>query len=176
MKDVIILYQSKYGATKKYAEWLSNELDCELTETKNAKIDEIEKYDTIILGGGIYASGIAGLSFIRRNYTRLKVKQLVVFAVGASPYDEAAVIALKAHNFKNDITDAPCFYCRGAWNESAMTFKDKTLCNMLKMAVSKKDPSAYEPWEAALMEAIGSNSDWTDRVNLTPILEYLRGL
>ena len=174
MKDVIVLYQSKYGATKKYAEWLSNELDCELIETKNAKINEIEKYCTIILGGGIYASGIAGLSFIKKNYAKLKGKQLVVFAVGASPHDEKAMVALKAHNFKNDITDIPCFYCRGAWNESIMTFKDKALCNMLKMSVSKKDPSAYEPWEAALMEAIGSNTDWTEKENLVPILEYLR--
>lgn len=172
--SIIVLYQSKYGATKKYAEWLSNELNCELIETKNAKINEIVKYNTIILGGGIYASGIAGLSFIKKNYERLKDKKLVVFAVGASPFDEKAMLALKSHNFKNDIADIPCFYCRGAWNENSMTFKDKTLCNMLKMAVSKKDPSTYEPWETALIEAIGSNVDWTNKDNLVPIINYLR--
>lgn len=174
MKNMIILYQSKYGATKKYAEWLSNQLDCESLETKSAKINEIEKYDVIILGGGIYASGIAGLSFIRKNHTKLKGKKVAVFAVGASPYDEEAMDALKAHNFKEDIANIPCFYCRGAWNENAMTFKDKMLCNMLKAAVSKKESSTYEPWEAALMEAIGSNVDWTNKEYLSPILEYVR--
>lgn len=169
----IVMYTSKYGATKKYAEWLSNKLDCRLIETKSAKIDEIEKYDTIILGGGIYASGIAGLSFIKKHYTKLSNKRIVVFAVGASPYEEKAMTALKAHNFKNATAKIPCFYCRGAWNEAAMSFKDKMLCNMLKAAVAKKEPSSYEPWETALMEAIGNNVDWTDPKYLMPILKYV---
>jgi menaquinone-dependent protoporphyrinogen IX oxidase len=174
MSNTIVLYQSKYGATRKYAEWLSGELGCELIETRNANINEVEKHSTVILGGGIYATGIAGLSFIKKYYSRLKDKKIIVFAVGASPYDNSALIALKERNFKNEIANIPCFYCRGAWNENDMTFKDKTLCNMLKKAVSKKDPSTYEPWEKALVEAVGSHSDWTDKENLAPILEYVR--
>ena len=57
----IILYQSKYGATKKYAKWLSEETGFPCTEIKQAKISDVQRYDAIILGGGIYASGIAGL-------------------------------------------------------------------------------------------------------------------
>ena len=60
----VILYQSKYGATKKYADWLSEETGFPCIETRKADIHEIAKYDTIILGGGLYASGIAGLSFL----------------------------------------------------------------------------------------------------------------
>lgn len=67
-----------------------------------------------------------------------------------------------------------CFYCRGAWNEEIMSWTDRTLCNMLKKLVKKKDPSSYEPWEAALMEAIGSNHDWTDKANIQQIVEYVR--
>ena len=61
--DGVILYQSKYGATKKYADRLSEETGFECIETKRADIKEISKFEVIILGGGIYASGIAGLSF-----------------------------------------------------------------------------------------------------------------
>lgn len=68
MKNTVILYQSKYGATKKYAEWLAGRLGCEILETKSTKFTDIEKYDVVILGGGIYASGIAGLSFIKKNF------------------------------------------------------------------------------------------------------------
>lgn len=56
----IILYQSKYGATKKYAQWLSEETGFPCVETKQARISDVLEYDTILLGGGIYASGIAG--------------------------------------------------------------------------------------------------------------------
>ena len=87
MSKVVVLYQSKYGATQKYAQWLAAELACDLVETKKANIDQIATYDVIILGGGVYASGIRGFSFLKRHFSRLKKKKLAVFAVGASPYD-----------------------------------------------------------------------------------------
>lgn len=66
MSKVVILYQSKYGSTKKYAEWLAEELAGDLLETKKATAEQIAQYDVVILGGGIYASGIAGISFLKK--------------------------------------------------------------------------------------------------------------
>lgn len=174
MSSIVVMYQSKYGATKKYAEWLAEELSCDLIETKKAVIEQIEKYDVVILGGGIYATGISGISFLKKHYERLKNKKIIVFAVGASPYDEKAMIALKERNFKMELLNISCFYCRGAWNEEIMSWKDRTLCNLLKKAVAKKDPATYEPWETALMQAVGSNCDWTDKNHIKQIVEYTR--
>ncbi|WP_024466422.1 flavodoxin domain-containing protein [Treponema pedis] len=67
----IILYQSKYGATKKYADWISEETGFSCVETKKAVINDILNYDIIIFGGGLYASGIAGLSFLKKNIKQL---------------------------------------------------------------------------------------------------------
>ncbi|WP_406242409.1 flavodoxin family protein [Tissierella carlieri] len=138
MSGIVVIYQSKYGATKKYAEWLSEELSCDLIEGKKAEIDQIEKYDIVILGGGIYATGIAGISFLKKYYQKLKNKKIIVFAVGASPYDEKAMKALKERNFTEESSQIPLFYCRGAWNEETMSWKDRTLCSLLKNAVSKR--------------------------------------
>jgi len=173
MPKVIVLYQSKYGSTKRYADWLATELSCGVLETKKADISEIQKYDVVILGGGIYAGGIAGISFVKKHYDKLRDKKVIVFAVGASPYDENAIKELRKRHFSDDLEEVPCFYCRGAWNEEIMSLKDRTLCLMLKKAVAKKDPANYEPWEAALMQAIGSNCDWTDKENLDPIIELV---
>ena len=114
MKAGIIIYQSKYGSTKKYVEWLMEEIQFDCIKTSNAKIKDIEKYNTIILCGGIYASGISGISFLRRNYDVLKDKKLAIFCVGASPFDEQAFNMVKAHNLKNDLNKIPMFYGRGA--------------------------------------------------------------
>ena len=86
MENIVVIYQSKYGATKKYAEWLAEELSSNIIETKQADIEQVAKYDTIILGGGIYATGIAGVSFLRKNNEKLKGKTIEVIAVGSSPY------------------------------------------------------------------------------------------
>lgn len=173
MAKGIILYQTKYGATKKYADWLAFETGFDCMETKKAAVSRLEQYDTIIFGGGIYASGILGLSFLKKNISRISGKKIAVFCVGASPYDEKSFNEIYTHNFKNDLSGTKCFYCHGAWDESKMSFKDRSLCKLLKKMVAKKDPSAYEPWEEALMGAIGGQFDWTDKKYLKPIIEYV---
>ena len=169
----VILYQSKYGATKRYAEWLSEETGFQCIETKKADINEIITYDPIILGGGIYASGIAGLSFLKKNINKLTDKKIIVFCCGASPYEENTFQQIKAHNMKDNLSDIPVFYCRGAWDMDAMSFKDRILCNLLRKAVAKKDPSDYEIWEKALMAAGDSSCDWTDKKYIEPNLNVL---
>lgn len=65
------------------------------------------------------------------------------------------------------------YYCRGAWDIDQMTFVDRNLCKMLYKAVSKKDPSEYEIWEAALMEAYHSKGDWVDEKYLQPVINEI---
>ncbi len=173
MKKGIIIYQSKYGATKKYAGWLQEMTDFDCVETSQAAWNEMAQYETLILCGGIYASGISGLPFLKKNFSKLKDKRIAIFCVGASPYDEVALNEIKAHNLTRDLKDIPLFYGRGAWDESKMTFKDRTLCKLLQKAVAKKDPNTYEPWMKALISAVGQKCDWTDKKYLAPLLEQV---
>ena len=105
MSRGIILYQSKYGATKKYVDWLVEELGYDYAETKNSKVANLLNYDVIILGGGVYASGIAGLQFLKKNIGQLTDKKIVVFAVGASPYDEKAIQQVRELHFKDTLSN-----------------------------------------------------------------------
>ena len=50
MSRGIIIYQSKYGATKRYADWLVEETGYDCIETKNAKATNLQNYDL----GGLY--------------------------------------------------------------------------------------------------------------------------
>ena len=175
MTNGIILYQSKYGATKKYADWLKEATRFDCIETKKATLAAVQPYETLVLMGGVYASGVAGLSFLKKNITALKGKRIFVFASGASPYDEAAIQQCKAHNLKGELTGLPFFYGQGAWNMAGMTLRDRTLCKLLLKAVAKQDPSTYEPWQKALMEAGPDTvADWTDKARLEPLLAALR--
>ena len=174
MEKGIIIYQSKYGATKKYAQWLQDMTGFDCTETQKATVNDIMPYEIIVLCGGIYASGIAGLSFLKKNISRFKNKKIVILCVGASPYDESALEKIKAHNLTDKLNEIPLFYGRGAWDESKMEFMDRTLCKILQKSVSKKDPTTYEPWMKALMCAMGQKCDWTDKKYLLPLLNYLK--
>ncbi|MDO5559855.1 MAG: flavodoxin domain-containing protein [Oscillospiraceae bacterium] len=169
----IILYQSKYGATEKYARWISDKMSFDIIETKKAKISEIQDYDVIILGGGVYASGIAGLSFLRKNINVLCDRKIIVFCVGASPYEQEAFQAIVQHNMTAKLKDIPVFYCRGAWDMDSMSAMDRNLCKMLRKSVAKKSPDDYQVWEKALMAAGDEKCDWTDRKYIAPIIEEI---
>lgn len=175
MKKGIILYQSKYGATEKYAGWLKEMTRFDCVKTSEADVRETAEYENIILCGGIYASGIAGLSFLKKNFQKLHPRKAAILCVGASPYDEQALLEIKARNLQGDLRNIPLFYGRGSWDESRMTFKDRTLCRMLQKAIAKKDSRELEPWMKALIEASGQTCDWTDRAYLKPLLDFLKG-
>lgn len=170
----IVLYQSKYGSTKKYAEWLKEATGYDCIETKKSLVSDILAYQLIILAGGIYASGIAGLPFLKKNIEKLSGKRIAIFCVGASPFDEAAFEQVRERNLKGQLKNIPCFYGRGAWDEKSMSFKDRALCTLLQKAVAKKNPSSYEPWERALMSAVGKSCDWTDKAYLQALLEWIK--
>lgn len=174
MSKGIILFQSKYGATKKYAAWLQEVTGFDCIQTKRASADALQGYDVIILGGGVYASGISGFSFLKKNFEKLKKKKLGVFCVGASPYDEKAIEQIRQMHFIDELSSVPLFYFRGAWDEEAMSFGDRTLCRMLQKAVAKQDPNTYEPWQKALMCAVGQKCDWTDKSYIKPLIQYIQ--
>ncbi len=173
MKKGIIIYKSKYGAAQKYAQWLQGMTGFPCIKTSDAVLNDILQYDTIILCSSIYASGIAGLPFLKKNIESLKNKKIAIFCVGASPYDESAFEEIKARNLTGNLKGIPLFYGRGAWDLSKMSFMDRTICKMLQRSIARKDPDTYEPWMKALMCAVGKSCDWTDKKYLLPLLDYL---
>ena len=72
-------------------------------ETKQARISDVREYDTILLSGGIYASGIAGLYFLKKNLKNLQGRKIIVFCVRASPYEEKAYREIVAQNMTKKI-------------------------------------------------------------------------
>lgn len=173
MDKIAVLYKSKYGATKKYADMLKDELACDVFNAADYKKILFERYDCVIFAGAIYAGGMAGLNILRKIYKNIKHKKIIILCVGASPFDEKAAEEVKVHNLKEDLKDIPFFYARGAWNESSMSFKDRTMCKMLQKMISGQNAALCEPWMKELLSCQGKVCDWTDRENLLPLLEYL---
>lgn len=170
---ILILFKSKYGATEKYAKIMKSKLNCDVINLENKEQIDLKKYEIVILAGGIYASGIAGLGFLRKHYNEIKDKNVAILCVGASPYDEKAFEEVKARNLKEDLKDIPIFYARGAWNEDIMNMKDKMLCKMLQVSIKRKDPETYEPWMKAFADSMGEKRDWVSEESIEPLIDYI---
>ena len=53
--NAIVIYKSKYGSTKAYAEWIAEELSCSAVDVKSIKVEDILGYDVIVYGCCLYA-------------------------------------------------------------------------------------------------------------------------
>ena len=104
MKKGIIIYQSKYGATQKYAGWLREMTGFDYIRAKDALPDKVKKYEVIVLCGGIYASSIAGLSFLKKNIGRLGNKKTIAKR-DPSTYEPWMVGLMSAVGQTGDWTD-----------------------------------------------------------------------
>ena len=174
MTDGLILFQSRYGAARRYAVWLAEASGFPLYEAGHVEKSLLRQAECVILVGGVYASGVGGIRQLRKNREALTGKRVAVLAVGASPYDPAAAAAVRQHNLTGGLEEAAFFYARGAWDMAKMSFADRTLCSMLQKAVKKKAPSSLEPWERALAEAGDGPADWTDKRYLEPLITWLK--
>lgn len=171
----VVIYRSKYGSSKKYAEWISESTGFDCFSVDGFKIDSLDKYDTVIVTGGVYATGISCTSFLKKIINKIEGKKVAVFTCAASPYDEVFFNELVAKNMKDELSDIPVFYGRGGFDMKNMSFADRTLCKILRKAVGKKDPKDYEVWEKALMEVAEDEAgDWTDKSYIEPLLDYLK--
>lgn len=176
MKHAIVLYQSKYGSAKKYAEWIKNSLSCELAAIKDYR-GNLNNYEVIIFAGGIYAGGIDGIRQLKKLLGGSSQAAVLIFATGASPYDEKAIEELKKRNLKDFPVSAALFYGRGIYDESMMSFKDRTMCRMLRKSLMKKDPKTFtEPWMLGLVESQGEHADWMDQSFIEPLLAFVENI
>jgi len=173
--ETVIVYKSKTGFTNKYANWLSEALNCDLVEVSKADINRIMHYDTVIYGGGLYMVGINGINFLRSNMKVLSGANIIVFATGATPDREEVIEEIVNANFNETQKERiKSFYLRGGFNFSEMTFKDKVLISMLKAKIKmKKNPSADE---RGIIAAIDHPVDFTSKKNIDKIVQYVNSL
>lgn len=123
---VLVTYQSKTGFTKKYAEWISEELKCDLKELKNVK--DVNDYDLVIHGGWIMGGVIKGVKKIKK----LDPKKLIVFGVGLTPKKSLNTDKMIKDN---KLEDTPFFYFEGGTNPKKMGFFGRTI---VKLVTKKK--------------------------------------
>ena len=92
MNKIVVIFESKYGSTRRYAQWIAEALSCPLFERRKFYPKDFEHYDVIIYGGGLYAGGVSGIQLITKNWNFLADKTIILFTCGiADPKDPANV-------------------------------------------------------------------------------------
>ena len=172
--NAIVVYKTKYGSTKQYAQWIGEALDCKVAEAKDVTAEEIENYDVIIYGGGLYAEVINGVSLITKNIDRLKSKKIAVYTTGITPidcrdyYDKLVI----EKNFKTGVPEnVKVFNFTGKMIIDELSLVHRTALKTLKkIMTAKKEPTEMEK---LLVELCDADGDFSDRNQISELINYV---
>lgn len=165
MKSIVV-YRSKTGFTKKYAEWIAEAIDCDIRPMGKISNKELANYDLIIYGSGLMGGMIMGLDKIR-NIS----KKLVVFATGASLNS----LELKERMRKqNKLEDLPLFYMQGGLDFAHIGFIKRKMLGMVQKSLAKKTDKTEE--DKYMEEAMKKSFDASNRKYIAPLVAYVKGL
>jgi menaquinone-dependent protoporphyrinogen IX oxidase len=172
MKTVVI-YKSKTGFTKTYAEWIAEELQCDLKENNKLALSDIENYDCIIYGGGMYAGGIYGWELIKDNLQALADKKLVLWATGCNPGRKENMDAVWKNQIPEEYFDqVHPFYLRGGFDYNKLGKVDKVLMKMLKVKLKNdKNPSSDT---IGMLNAYDVPEDHRKKENIKELIDCVR--
>ena len=133
-KKAIVIYNSKRGSTKQYAEWIASELDCTAVPLINFDYGSLDRFDVVIFGGWLRGSGIVGFDKFRKQIVGCEDK-LILFVTGISEYNPANYQQICEINFKDGVNmqNTLLYFCPGRYVPGEVKGLDKFL-----MAVSKK--------------------------------------
>ncbi len=172
--NAIVIYKTKYGSTKTYAEWIAKELDCDIAEAKSVSAQELQNYDTIVYGGGLYAEVINGVTLITKNIDKLKDKKIAIYTTGITPldcrdyYDKYVV----EKNFKQGVPEnIKLFNFMGKMVLDELTPVHRgALKTLKKIMSSKKEPTEMEK---LLIELCDADGDFTNIDEIKPLISYI---
>ena len=173
--NTIILYKSKTGFVKKYAEWIAEDLSSKAIPVDDVTLEDLKSYDTIIFGGGLYAGGINGIKLIKKNLDKLEGKNLILFATGASPGRKDEIYEVWSKNFtKEERSKIHFYYLRGGFDYRKLNVKDKMLMTLLKKKLESKKELTED--EEGMLNAYDIPVDFTDKENIKELVNLVRNL
>ena len=174
----IILYGSRYGSARRYAQELSKQTDIPAVSYQEAP--PLSKLETIVYIGALYAGGVLGLTKTLRRQSFGEHQRLVIVTVGLADPD----IPQNRENIRNSLQKqipaqlygrAAVFHLRGAIDYQALSLGHRTMMALLHRSLQKKPAEEWSEEDKALMETYGKQADFVDFASLRPIVNEIQG-
>lgn len=161
---VLIAYQSKYGSTKQYAEWIHQKINGDLVNIENGDKPDLAEYDIIIIGGYVRTGNIVIAPFIKDHWSVIKGKKVILFTTSGTPPQHPKIQSIYEKSLPEEIRkEIKYFPLHGRISGKDLTFFDKFLITIGK--IMEQDET--------LKKDMGKDFDGVQRENLLPLLEYL---
>ncbi len=172
--EIIVVYKSKTGFTKRYAQMIADEIGCAIADFKSITIEVMSKYDTVIFGSRSHAGRIDGYKKAKELFEKSSSKNFIVFATGATPNDTEEIINdfWKQNLPADELMNVPHFYMQSGMCYEKMGLLDRMMMKMVRaMLKQKKDKDEHEK---GFEHAISSSYDISSKEYIKPLVSHIK--
>ena len=175
--NTLVLYQSKYGSTAQYAQWIGEALECPVDSISHIDRYTLENYDVIILGEGIYAGQLKSPKILKQIMDKYPTKRYIFFLVGLSDMEDTTNTKELYANLKKYIGDRieqiKVYYLRGAIDYGRLSIKHKVMMWMLYRSLTRKSKEQLTKEECRMIETYGKQANCMNKAALHELLDYV---
>lgn len=163
----IILFKSKYGATRQYAAWLAEMLELPIVDVDDATNENIRNNDALLIGTSVYFGKFKNARWLRQNVKELSTKKKIfMFIVCASAADSETCNKILKTNLPAEIKDKCTYYfLPGRVLHRQLSFFERLILNFAARFV--KDPEKKQ--------ALHNDLDEVKKENLNPLIIAAKG-
>lgn len=173
---IAIVYYSKTGFTKKYAEWiregLAGKMSCDLVPFKERRRIAFGDYAAVLFGGGFHAGQINGLKWFKAQIGKMPAQfiqngRIAVFATGAMPVEAPDVEKSMRKNFtEQEWEQIKTFYLPGGLCYEKMGAGDKLMMSMFRAMLKEAKV------DSKMQEIVAHSFDMTSKEAAAPIVDW----
>ncbi|MEG0005897.1 MAG: flavodoxin domain-containing protein [Clostridium sp.] len=175
---VVVLYSSKYGGSKKYAELISKKLNSYIFDINNFDKSVLMKAETIIFGAGVYAGSVNNIKMFGELAYLIQGKRFIVFTCGLTDRDDNSGITLIDNNLNKALKELEFkyYYYMGKIDYAKLNFIDKIIMKVLVKSLSKKSENDLTKHDKLILSTYGQVLDLINEDSIEDLIKYVRGV
>lgn len=127
----LIIYQTKYGSTRQYAQWISEELAFDLADVRQLDPGILNEYDVLVIGSHIHAGRIMIADWVGQNADVIARKKRYFFTVSGTSPQSKALYDLYCATYSDALREGAQFFAlHGKMRYEELDRIDKVTMNM----------------------------------------------
>lgn len=171
----LVLYHTKYGSTKQYAQWIAQDLGAEISPVLTIDPAKLTTVDTVIFGASIRMGKLQQADFLRKHSPILLQKKLIIFSVSAAPPEDPEVWTYYESSVPENIGRKATFVPLPG-RVTPLSTLDNFLMLFPKIMTALKAFMTKDPKDIAIAQGIRKQFDHVKRAAIDPILRAAQSI
>jgi menaquinone-dependent protoporphyrinogen IX oxidase len=175
MKTCAVVFKSVYGSTQKYADWIKDELDGDLFELDDVRLENLSDYQNIVIGVPVFEIENVRLSSIKKLLNRSESTRLFIIFVSLGLVAQRDLKLDLLRKLKERHRNRVHLYALpGAIDYARLSLKHKAALAIVYRHQNKIVPSKRGEETTKFLDTYGKFADFTDKKHIKILIEDCR--